>query len=99
MSKKKTEPVKRAPRPPKPPKPPTYGRLVRQIVRQIVASCTVTGLTRKLREVEARLQRLDPASGLDAIIAADPSHPWAQDYRMMHNAVLRAKEKSNGLHV
>jgi hypothetical protein len=94
MPKKKTEPVERAPKPPKSPKPPTYAGLV----RQIVASCTVTGLTRQLREVEARLQRLDPASSLDAIIAADPEHPWAQDYRMMHNAVLRAKERSNGLH-
>ena len=70
-----------------------------RLVSQIVASCTVTGLTRQLREVEARLQRLDPASSLDAIIAADPKHPWAQDYRMMHNAVLRAKERSNGLRV
>jgi hypothetical protein len=92
MSKKKAEPVTRAPQPPK---PPAYAGLV----RQIVASCTVTGLTRQLREVEARLQRLDPASSLDAIIAADPEHPWAQDYRMMHNAVLRARERSNGLRV
>jgi hypothetical protein len=88
MPKKKAEP-------PKPPTPPTYAGLV----RQIVASCTVAALTRKLREVEARLLRLDPASSLDATIAADPSHPWAQDYRMMHNAVLRAKERSNGLRV
>ena len=70
-----------------------------RLVSQIVASCTVTGLTRQLRDVEARLQRLDPASSLDAIIAADPEHPWAQDYRMMHNAVLRAKDRSHGLHV
>jgi hypothetical protein len=70
-----------------------------RLVSQIVASCTVTGLTRQLRDVEARLQRLDPASSLDAIIAADPSHPWAQDYRMMHNAVSRAKDRNNGLRV
>ena len=70
-----------------------------RLVTQIVESCTVAGLTRKLRETETRLQRLDPASSLDAIIAADPSHPWAQDYRMLHNAVLRAQARDNGLRV
>ena len=94
MSKKKAEVVPKWIVPPAPRKVPSS-----RLVSQIVASCTVTGLTRQLREVEARLLRLDPASSLDAIIAADPEHPWAQDYRMMHNAVLRAKEKSNGLRV
>lgn len=73
--------------------------LCSRLAAQIVASCTVASLTRKLRETETRLQRLDPASSLDTIIAADPSHPWAQDYYMLHNAVLRARARDNGLSV